>query len=109
MREIWSILYKAGADVTITSTNGSRRRTTRGNLMPRTAFARSLPAPVAVVCHKIGKIAPNSEVRDNTAYGVLKLTIAPGRYAWEFVPMSWLVNLGAIPSSSSSERFWAKC
>ena len=30
--------------------------------------------------------AANSEVRNNTTYGVLKLTLSPGHYAWEFIP-----------------------
>jgi hypothetical protein len=36
--------------------------------------------------YKFKKVQPNSEVRDNTVYGVLKLTLGPGRYEWEFVP-----------------------
>lgn len=32
-------------------------------------------------------IHSNSVVRDNTAFGVLKLTLYPGRYAWEFIPV----------------------
>jgi VCBS repeat-containing protein len=32
-------------------------------------------------------IAPNSEVRDNTSYGVLKLTLHPTSYDWEFIPV----------------------
>ena len=31
-------------------------------------------------------IKPNSEVRNNTAFGVLKLTLKPSSYSWEFVP-----------------------
>jgi len=31
-------------------------------------------------------MAPNSEVRSNRAYGLLKLTLYPARYTWEFVP-----------------------
>jgi acid phosphatase type 7 len=37
--------------------------------------------------YKFGKTAANSEVRDNSTYGVLKLTLGPGRYAWQFVGM----------------------
>ena len=33
--------------------------------------------------YKFGKTAANSEVRDNSTYGVLKLTLGPGRYAWQ--------------------------
>jgi hypothetical protein len=29
---------------------------------------------------------PNSEVRSDTTFGVLKLTLHPGSYAWQFVP-----------------------
>jgi hypothetical protein len=29
---------------------------------------------------------PNSEVRVTGVFGVRKLTLSPGRYAWEFVP-----------------------
>jgi hypothetical protein len=31
-------------------------------------------------------IAPNSEVRNNNTYGILKLTLHPTTYDWEFVP-----------------------
>jgi acid phosphatase type 7 len=33
-----------------------------------------------------GFTRPNSEVRNNDAYGVLKLTLKPGGYAWQFLP-----------------------
>ena len=35
----------------------------------------------------IKKIAPNSEIRDNSTYGVLKMTLKPGSYAWDFIPI----------------------
>jgi len=34
-----------------------------------------------------GTIKPNSEVRDRTSFGVLKLTLAPTHYTWQFVPI----------------------
>jgi hypothetical protein len=33
-------------------------------------------------------IVPNSEVRNNTTRGVLKLTLYPDRYDWKFVPVA---------------------
>ena len=33
-------------------------------------------------------IAPNSEIRDNQTYGVLKLTLRANGYTWEFVPIA---------------------
>lgn len=35
-----------------------------------------------------GTIQPNSEVRDSTTYGVLKLTLRPKSYEWEFLPVA---------------------
>ena len=29
---------------------------------------------------------PNSEVRENNSFGVLKMTLRPGAYLWEFLP-----------------------
>jgi hypothetical protein len=31
-------------------------------------------------------IQPNSEVRNNTTRGVMRLTLFSGRYQWEFIP-----------------------
>jgi hypothetical protein len=33
-----------------------------------------------------GEPKPNSELRDATAFGVLKLTLKPGGYDWQFIP-----------------------
>ena len=33
-------------------------------------------------------IVPNSEVRNNITYGVLKLTLNPTSYDWEFIPIA---------------------
>jgi 3',5'-cyclic AMP phosphodiesterase CpdA len=38
--------------------------------------------------YPIGQIAPNSRVRNNTAAGVLKLTLRPDRYDWTFIPIA---------------------
>lgn len=35
---------------------------------------------------EFGLTKPNSEVRDNTAFGVLKLTLKPTSYDWQFLP-----------------------
>ena len=33
-------------------------------------------------------IQPNSEVRNAKTWGVLKLTLNPDRYSWQFVPVA---------------------
>jgi hypothetical protein len=35
-----------------------------------------------------GRIKKNSEIRNNSARGVLKLTLNPGSYRWTFVPVA---------------------
>jgi hypothetical protein len=36
--------------------------------------------------YAFGYIRPNSEVRNNDTFGVLKLTLKPDSYDWQFVP-----------------------
>jgi hypothetical protein len=36
--------------------------------------------------YAFGTIKPNSQVRNASTYGVLKLTLNPTSYEWEFVP-----------------------
>ncbi len=38
--------------------------------------------------YEFGNIKPNSEVRNNNTYGVLKLTLRPEGYDWEFVSLA---------------------
>ncbi len=33
----------------------------------------------------LGFATPNSEIRDWDTFGVLKLTLSPGKYTWEFI------------------------
>ena len=35
-----------------------------------------------------GSVAPNSEVRNNTTHGVLKLTLYSTSYDWQFIPIA---------------------
>jgi hypothetical protein len=45
-----------------------------------------------------GEPMANSEVRDNTSFGVLRLTLDEGRYSWEFIPV-----VGSTFTDSGSE------
>ena len=91
MREIWSILYEAGADVVLNGHDHIYERFApqddKGKLDAEHGIREFIAGTGGGGVYKIDKIAPNSEVRDNSAYGVLKLTLAPGRYSWEFVPI----------------------
>ncbi len=91
MHALWSILYKGGADVVMNGHDHLYERFApqddRGR--PDAAGIRQfIVGTGGGGVYTFGRVAANSEVRNNTTYGVLKLTLSPGRYAWEFVPMS---------------------
>ncbi|MEO7964470.1 MAG: Ig-like domain-containing protein [Gemmatimonadaceae bacterium] len=88
----WNALYAAGAELIL---NGHEHIYER--------FAPQTPAAVADAnagirefivgtggrsLYTIGSVQPNSEVRNASTYGVLKLTLGAGTYTWEFKPVA---------------------
>jgi acid phosphatase type 7 len=89
----WSALYKAKAEVVL-----------NGHIHNYERFAEQTPGGVAkpgrgirefVVGTGGGSLVAsntipraNSEVRDSSTYGVLKLTLHPNSYDWQFVPVA---------------------
>jgi len=90
VKEIWKLLYAAGADVVVNGHDHDYERFTPQDPEGKADAARGIRQFVAGTggggVYKFRNPAKNSEVRDNTSYGVLKLTLAPGRYAWEYIP-----------------------
>ena len=90
MLETWSILYKAGADIVMNGHDHLYERFApqddRGKA-DAGGIRQFIVGTGGGGVYKFGRISPNSEARDNTAYGVLKLTLGLGRYAWEFLAM----------------------
>ncbi len=88
----WDALYEYNADVIL---NGHEHLYERFG--PQTPAAVSDPArgirqftvgTGGRSFYSIGTIQPNSEVRNNATYGVLKLTLGAGTYSWQFVPIA---------------------
>ena len=88
MAPLYRALYEGGADVALA---GHARHYER--FAPQTSVGRS-PAfgirqfVVGTGGHSLGPIvAPkkNSEVRENTTFGVLELTLQPAGYSWRFI------------------------
>jgi hypothetical protein len=93
LRDFWEPLYAAGADVVL---SGHRHNYER--------FAQQNPAGVADPGRGIRQfvvgtggaslssfdtgIAPNSQVRNANSHGVLKFTLHPTSYDWQFVPVA---------------------
>ena len=91
-QDYWSILYQAGADVILSG---------HAHLYER--FALQDPNGVADPVHGIREfvvgtgggdlhspqpLAPNTEARSNTTFGVIKLTLHQTSYDWDFIPIA---------------------
>jgi hypothetical protein len=89
MQTLWQILENAGADLVI---NGHEHNYERFAPMGATGQADPLGMREFVVgtggreLYSFGTILSNSEVQDDTSFGVLKLTLRPTGYDWQFVP-----------------------
>ena len=89
MQTLWRTMYEAGAELVLNGHEHSYERFAPMN-------ARGEPDPQGlreIVVGTGGRSTynfdpplPASEVRDNTGYGVLKLTLYDGGYDWEFIP-----------------------
>jgi hypothetical protein len=90
LKKLWQDLYAAHADLMLVGHEHSYER-----------FAAQDPDGRADAEHGIREIVvgtggrshdplgfamPNSEVRDTDTFGVLKVTLAPRSYTWEFIP-----------------------
>jgi Calcineurin-like phosphoesterase len=90
VKPLWDVLYAANADVIVSGHDHDYER-----FAPQTPEAnpdasrgiREFVVGTGGKNHRpFGPPHANSEVRDAEAFGVLKLTLLPGRYNWEFVP-----------------------
>jgi hypothetical protein len=90
VREIWKLLYAAGADVVVNGHDHDYERFApvdpEGKADPVKGIRQFVVGSGGGGVYKFKNPAKHSEVRDNTTYGVLKLTLGPGRYAWQYVP-----------------------
>jgi hypothetical protein len=104
MRAIWQLLDEAGVEFVMSGHDHLYER-----FAPQDANGRATPAGVRAFTVGTGgtslygatSIQPNSDVRDNQSWGVLKLTLRSGSYDWEFVPVAGhsFRDLGSAPCS----------
>jgi hypothetical protein len=91
MRDVWKLLYEAGADVVLASHDHIYERFAPQDAKGKVDLARGIRQFLVGTggsgVYLIKKIAPNSEIHDNSTYGVLKLTLKPDSYAWDFIPI----------------------
>jgi 3',5'-cyclic AMP phosphodiesterase CpdA len=90
MREVWRVLYEFGADVIVNGHDHIYERFGRqhpdGRLEPERGIRQFTAGTGGGGVYRVQRRLPNSEVSDNTSYGVLKFTLAATSYKWEFVP-----------------------
>ena len=86
----WQDLYDAHADLILAGHEHSYERFAPQNPQgnpDRERGIREIVVGTGGRSHTpLGYAKPNSEVRDDLTYGVLKLTLMPGKYRWEFLP-----------------------
>ena len=91
LRPLWEDLYAARAVLVIAGHEHYYERfgpqDPQGNPDPARGIRQIIVGTGGRQHDKIGAPVRNSEVRDSKTYGVLKMTLAPGKYDWEFVPV----------------------
>ena len=89
---IWDALYAARADVVLSGHDHIYERFARqspSGALDTSRGIRQFTVGTGGVNHGgIGTIKANSQVRNTTAYGVLKLTLNSTSYSWKFVPVA---------------------
>ncbi len=89
MQTIWQILYDAGVELVINGHEHSYERFAEmdGSGMEVSQGLREIVVGTGGAgLYEFGTLLAASQVRDNTTYGVLKLTLRATTYDWEFIP-----------------------
>jgi len=90
IKPLFQALYDANADVILNGHDHDYERFAPQNPDGKPDAARGIREFVVGTGGKnhrpFGDAKPNSEVRDATAFGVLKLTLKSNSYDWEFIP-----------------------
>ena len=94
IKPIWDVLYEADADVVVNGRDHDYERFApqdpSGAADPQRGIREFVVGTggSGLYSFDFGTIKPNSEVRNDHTYGVLKLTLRPASYEWEFVPVA---------------------
>lgn len=90
VKPLWQALYDANAEVVVTGHDHDYERFAPQNAEGTADAARGIREFVVGTGGKnhrpFGAIQPNSEVRNADTFGVLKLTLRPNGYDWQFIP-----------------------
>jgi len=91
MRPIFTALYEAGADLVLSGHNHQYERfapqAPDGRLDTGRGIRSFVVGTGGASHYSFGPVRRNSEVRDATTFGVLRLVLRDGAYDWRFVPV----------------------
>ncbi len=90
IKPIWQALFEGNADVVVSGHDHDYERfapqTPDGMADPKRGIREFVAGTGGKNHRPFGPPHANSEVRDATAFGILKLTLRPGAYDWRFIP-----------------------
>jgi hypothetical protein len=90
MHDIWQALMDSGADVVVSGHDHNYEQFHRQNaegVADANGIREFVVGTGGTTLRSFGVTKPNSAVRDSSTQGVLKLTLHPTSYDWEFVPI----------------------
>jgi acid phosphatase type 7 len=92
MKPSWDALYAANAEVVLSGHDHNYERfapqSPSGTLDTARGIREFVVGTGGTHLRPMGTIKPNSQVRNTTTHGVLKLTLQPTSYEWNFVPVA---------------------
>jgi len=92
MQPLWQALYDYGADVVLAGHEHNYERFApqdpQGVTDPTRGIRQFVVGSGGRNHYDFGEPIANSEVRNSDTYGVLKLTLHPTSYSWEFIPVA---------------------
>ena len=91
VQPLWQALYEAGAEVVLAGHEHIYERFTPQTPAGRADEARGIRQFTVGTGGRalsgFGMLVPNSELRDSSTFGVLRLTLGTSSYGWEFLPV----------------------
>ena len=91
MRPTWEVLYTGGADVVVSGHDHTYERFAPqdpdGRADPEQGIREFVVGTGGAEHYSFHDIKPNSQVRNDSTFGVLKLTLRASSYDWRFVPV----------------------
>jgi hypothetical protein len=89
---LWQALYDNGAELVLAGHEHNYERfapqTPAGTADPDRGIREIVVGTGGADHYEFGPPLANSEVRNGDTWGVLKLTLLPGQYRWEFIPVA---------------------